>query len=224
MQINFKSANLIQSTSSVSARCPSCRQIGVFTPINNLADVFIALNELEPKRQPTKDFSGYILSQRQCPNRNCSAHLFCIFQTPSGKIEKTYPTERLDFNSSNIPERIRKTFEEAIICHAEECYVAAAIMVRRTLEELCDDKAAKGKDLLTRIEALKTVVVLPQELFAAMHDLRLLGNDAAHIEAKTFDSLGETEVETAIEITKEILKSVYQLDSLIARMKALKKA
>ena len=43
------------------------------------------------------------------------------------------------------------------------------------------------------------------------------------IEAKTYDSIGESELEIAIELTKEILKAVYQLDDLLAKLRALKK-
>jgi hypothetical protein len=111
---------------------------------------------------------------------------------------------------------------EAITCHAEECYVAAAIMIRRCLEELCENRGARGATLKDRIASLRTAVVLPDVLFEAMDELRLLGNDAAHIEAKIFDQVGKTEVEAAIAVTKEILKAVYQLDDLVAKLRALK--
>lgn len=67
-------------------------------------------------------------------------------------------------------------------------------------------------------------MVLPQGLLQALDDLRLLGNDAAHIEAKTYDAIGKEELSIAIELTKEILKAVYQLDGLLVRLKALKKS
>ena len=102
--------------------------------------------------------------------------------------------------------------------------MAAAIMVRRTLEELCDDKASQGDDLKKRIENLQGNVLLPKELFEAMDELRLLGNDAAHIESKDYDNIGSDEVEIAIELTKEILKGVYQMDTLLSKLKGLKKA
>jgi hypothetical protein len=43
---------------------------------------------------------------------------------------------------------------------------------------------------------------LPQELLDGADHLRLLGNDAAHIEAKTYQSIGEPEVRIAIDLTK----------------------
>jgi iron only hydrogenase large subunit-like protein len=96
-------------------------------------------------------------------------------------------------------------------------------MVRRTLEELCQDKKAEGKNLKDRIHSLRDKVVLPRELFDALDDLRLLGNDAAHIEASSYEVVGSDEVEAGIEVTKEILKAVYQLDDLVNRLRSLKK-
>ncbi|MCE9571029.1 MAG: DUF4145 domain-containing protein [Rhodocyclales bacterium] len=112
---------------------------------------------------------------------------------------------------------------EALTCRAEGLHVAAAIMIRRTLEELCEEKKATGNTLKDRISSLQATVVLPKELFVALDDLRLLGNDAAHIEAKTYSSIGADEVDIGIELTKEVLKAVYQLDDLLARLRALKK-
>ena len=45
-----------------------------------------------------------------------------------------------------------------------------------------------------------TRVTLPVELFDAMDHLRLLGNDAAHIEAQTYDTVGKDEVEAGVEL------------------------
>ena len=56
-----------------------------------------------------------------------------------------------------------------------------------------------------------------------MDELRLLGNDAAHVEAKTYADVSSEETSAAIELTKEILKAVYQLDDLVKRLQALKR-
>jgi hypothetical protein len=100
--------------------------------------------------------------------------------------------------------------------------MASAIMVRRCLEELCEERGATGSNLKERIGNLRSSVLLPSELFEAMEELRLLGNDAAHIEAKVYDQVGEAEVSLAIELTEEILKSVYQLDTLVKKLQGLK--
>jgi hypothetical protein len=127
------------------------------------------------------------------------------------------------FDSKRIPGPIAKSFSDALTCHSECLFIPAAIMIRRTLEELCTDKGATGKNLKERIGALRTVVILPHELFCAIDDLRMLGNDAAHVEANTYAAIGAAEVGVAIELTKEVLKAVYQLDDLLARLRELKK-
>ncbi len=96
-------------------------------------------------------------------------------------------------------------------------------MVRKTLEELCTDRQATGKSLKDRIKELGKKVVLPQELLDGVDDLRLLGNDAAHIESQEFNQVGREEVEIGIEFTKEVLKATYQYSALLSRLRSLKK-
>jgi HEPN domain-containing protein len=96
-------------------------------------------------------------------------------------------------------------------------------MVRKTLEELCRDRQAQGKDLRERIRDLGTKIVLPQELLNGLDDLRLLGNDAAHIESREYEKIGKEEVEIGIEFAKEVLKATYQYSALLARLKSLQK-
>ena len=60
-------------------------------------------------------------------------------------------------------------------------------------------------------------------MFEGLHELRLLGNDAAHIEAKSYNEIGKDEVEISIEFAKEILKAIYQYEHLLAKIKGLKK-
>lgn len=60
-------------------------------------------------------------------------------------------------------------------------------------------------------------------LFDGLDELRLLGNDAAHVESKDYDDIGQEEVELAIEFTKEVLKALYQYAALKSRLVALKR-
>lgn len=205
-------------TPAVNMRCPHCRKQGVFHPF------------------PTKDAGWDIhrrtdrgmvsegamqIGSRRCPNTDCNAFVFVVLR--NGKLVRSYPPEVIDFDASNLPGRILASLEEAIKAHAAGCYRASALMVRRVLEELCEDKQAQGANLMQRIQALNGTVIVPQDLLAAADELRLLGNDAAHIEAKTYDQIGADECEIAIELAKELLKAVYQYTSLVARLQALKK-
>jgi hypothetical protein len=71
------------------------------------------------------------------------------------------------------------------------------MMVRRTLEELCD-QGAEGDDLKKRLRALRDKVILPEALLDGLNELRLLGNDATHVEARLYDDIGKEEAELAL--------------------------
>lgn len=199
-------------------RCPHCRRNGAFAGILNVLDALIGVPMKGPQGQSMVRHCN--MGVRVCPNTECRGLVFVIID--QGKIT-SFPAERLDFEPTGIPEKILTSFEEALTDHANECFKSSAIMVRRTLEEICADKGANGKDLKERLAALQSMIVVPKKLLEAADELRILGNDAAHLEAKVYDEVGKAEVEAATDLCKEILKAVYQLDSLLKRLKAFKK-
>jgi hypothetical protein len=156
-----------------------------------------------------------------CPNPACTCHVFIVLS--GGRLITSYPAERIDFDASHIPENIVAVFEEALGCHANQYYIASAMLVRKTLETLCEDRGAKGRDLKERIGELRRIIILPESLFEALDGLRLLGNDAAHVNANTYADIGKDEIEAAIALTKEVLKAVYQYEGLLAKLISLKK-
>jgi hypothetical protein len=201
----------------VSMRCPACRQMGTFeSRVVNVNDMQL-VGTVNGQPQTT------VLEQRSCPNPDCRTHVFFAYDPLRQSVLISYPPERIDFETAEIPKPIVAAFEEAITCHAHQFFVAAAIMVRKTLELLCSDRNATGKNLKDRIKALSTTVVLPVDLLDGLDDLRLLGNDAAHIESTEYAKVDQEEVEVAIELTKEVLKGVYQYSALLSRLKRLKK-
>src|SRR2546422_80874 len=106
------------TTTSINLRCPACRQRGTFEPLPQSHDVM-------PNQAGDKVLTG----QRRCPNRDCQALVFFVFDQQAKVLLASYPAERIDFDTSDIPPRIVDTLEEAITCHANRCFIAAAIMV-----------------------------------------------------------------------------------------------
>ena len=196
---------------SVPLRCPRCGRDATFEHINS---------DRHDLATESLELGTLIFGERMCPNEYCRALVF--FVKRGGKVLLTFPTERIGFDKENIPEDVLSVFEEAVVCHAERCYVASALMVRKTLEEICQNKGATGNNLYERIQDIKNIVVLPNELLEAMDELRLLGNDAAHVESRTYDDISEEEVSVGIDLTKEILKAVYQYENLLARLRSLR--
>jgi hypothetical protein len=203
-------ANSDQTASprALSLRCPGCGHQSNFAPIHGIADLWVE--------------SKFAAGQRRCPKPECQTLVFVI-ATGSGDVVASYPPQRLDFDPAGIPPVVLAPFEEALACQAVGCHIAAAMLARKTLEAICEERGATGTTLRDRLTGLKSRVVLPSALFDAMDALRLLGNDAAHVESKTYDTIGDEEVRIALLLTKEILKATYQLDSLVSQLKALTK-
>jgi hypothetical protein len=116
---------------SISVRCPACKRQGTFDPLGNIYDLVI--QSISPP---------VVSGQRRCPNPECQALLFFVHQ--SGKVVVSYPPELIDFDPGNLPGTVIAAFEEAILCHSNRCFIAAAIMVRKTLEELCLERKLRA--------------------------------------------------------------------------------
>lgn len=192
----------------LSIRCPGCRQIGTFETVGS---------DIGFNSKGTHISTG----QKRCPNPSCKLHIFVALH--NNRLAALYPAERIDFDSANVPSAIIASLEEAITCHANQCFIAAAIMVRKTLELLCNAQNATGSNLKERLKALGSSVVLPPDLLTGLDDLRLLGNDAAHVESQAYIQVGREELEVAIEFTKEVLKAIYQYTTLLTRLRGLRK-
>ena len=206
MKISAKEPLAYIDGGPIQTICPYCGHKGTFEAISR--DRFIQ--------------NQYICGQRLCPDQDCRGHLFIVLDR-SGNLLFHYPFRSVSLKRENIPESIIKTFDEAVTCHAQNCFVASAIMIRRTLEEICEERGAVGKDIKTRIRDLQTKTLLPQELFDAMDELRLLDSDAARIEDSTFAQISSQELDVAIEFTIEFLKALYQYSSLLSKMRELRK-
>lgn len=163
---------------------------------------------------------------RMCPNPKCGSLIYVAGRTGNdgnAEVLATYPPEVIDFDATGLPDGVRTALEESIRCHAAESYRAAAVMVRRTVEEACDEQKVDGDNLYHRIEALRERASLPVALIEGLHDLRLLGNDAVHVDLRDFDNVGEVEASLAVDIAKRFLEALYQNEAILGRLSALRK-
>ena len=207
--MSFKlSTNLSQGGGpKISVRCPTCGHNGTFETVG-VPDMYDSTNQIW-------------YGQRKCPNQKCNSHIFYAYINTGETF--TYPQETIGFDKEGIPDKVLNAFEEAIKCHSNQYFIASAIMLRKTLEEICAERNATGDNLKKRLKDLGAKIFIPKELIEGMDELRLLGNDAAHIESNTFDNIGKNEIEISIEFTKEILKGVYQYEGLLNKLRGLKK-
>lgn len=209
---NYRIANATPTNNypKIQCKCPHCNSGGTFDRLD--------VNDITTNTS--------IIGIRRCPNPDCLSVIFFIKGNIHGHFSDLwiFPSTKIDFRKDGIPDKVLRAFEEAIICHSNDCYIASAIMLRKTLEEICYDQGATGTNLFKRLDALSRIIIVPKQLIDATQELRLLGNDAAHLESQTYEEIGKTEIEISIEFTKEILKAVYQYEGLLGKLRELKRA
>lgn len=195
----------------VETKCPHCGIMATFTAIGEMPD--INLHNMH--------YTGI----RYCP----SCKSFILFDTSLGSNGKFYvdmilPNHIQKTNIKNLPPKIEGLLNEALGCYSNNYYTAAGMLIRKTLEAICDEKQAKGDNLHQRINSLKKQVTIAESLYEAAMQLKLLGNDAAHIDLKDFDNIGKEELVLAFTLLERILKSIYEdgiyLEALIAKKKS----
>ena len=210
----------VQDHKVIQIRCPHCQTVGAFSPAIKQY-LSYAKGKKEKSRARFDVFEAHI---RMCPNPDCRCVVFTITHFgDSSNSTVCFPPELLNFNPENLPTSLTTTLKEAVLCHSQGAYRASAMMVRRLLEELCHDCGVQGQNLHARLKALRSQITLPEDLFDAMDELKALGNDAAHIEAKAFEVVDEEESRLSIELAQEILKARYQHKSLVERLRARKR-
>lgn len=202
----------VTGQTALSLRCPHCGCNGSFPPIGEGLSYHKFL-----KGEGTLVLNW--VAMRICPSPTCRG---IILTWNDDRSIETMPRETISFDPSGIPPHLVRTLSEAVECHSAGAYRASAMMVRRLLEELCHDSNATGSNLHARLDNLRDKIVLSEELFEAMDELKALGNDAAHIEAKAYSNIDKEEAELSIELAREVLKARYQHKSLVERLKSRK--
>lgn len=217
--------------SRVSFKCPHCAHMGFFEPVPTAKDITYARSFEYASRSIDTLLKGlkgarFSAGLRACPNSACRGLVLVVmeFSQKGGTIlMETVPPSLIEVRVDGIPHEIAQSLVEAVASHGARAYRASTLMVRRTLEQLCQAKGAKGANLKERIGNLAKHVILPPALLNAADELRILGNDAAHVEAHEYDTIDKEHADAAIEVAKKILEAVYQYDDLIEMLKNLKK-
>ena len=101
----------------------------------------------------------------------------------------------------------------AAVCNRQP--ILAGIGLRSLIEAVCRDRGAEGNSLAERIDALVEIGLLTPDSASIIHQLREMGNEAAH-EAV---SHAEEQLVAALEVTEHLLKTVYVVPSLTEKLK-----
>jgi len=108
---------------------------------------------------------------------------------------------------AHIPGGVRRVYEETHSTLAADNPILGTVGIRAVVEAVCNNKNAKGRSLVEKIDDLVKQGWLSQKEAEFLHKSRVLGNVAAH-ELKPPDS---TMLQTALDIIETLLKTVYVL-------------
>lgn len=162
---------------------------------------------------------------RMCPV--CSG--ICVifsrgYNIYDAEITQIWPKkERFNYREVLEEDMISDSLDKALFNFEHKHYDVAAMMLRKTIEQICDKEGApQDKMLGGKISHLKDKLIIPKEIIDGMRDLSYLGNDATHVQSRTFAKVSEEEVSLGIEITIEIIRALYYFRLLSTRLNKLK--
>jgi hypothetical protein len=141
--------------------------------------------------------------------RTCDAPVLVVQEAmPDGGLTEPtqlYPNQR-GAELGGAPRKVRSAYLEAVRCFERAgAFTGAAIMCRRTLEALCAEQKATGRDLNKKLESLHQSGFIDKALLEWATELRFLGNEAAHGSR----SIARQDAKDAIEFTEALLSYVY---------------
>ena len=137
-------------------------------------------------------------------------------------MERDYFPERtrLHFKKKDfkqLPPKLDRIYREILHSFNYDLVILCAVGIRALLEGICADKGITGKRLETKIDNL--VAILPQNIVTHLHNIRFIGNDAAHeLATPTLE-----ELRIAIEICEDLLSYLYELDYKASKLGVIHK-
>jgi hypothetical protein len=156
---------------------------------------------------------GTIYTILGCPN--CSQVSIASSSWDDGMEEESelsyrilYPKE--DELPIGLPPQIKSGYMAAIKVKGIDAN-AFAVLMRRLLELVCEDRSAQGTDLFNKLSDLADKDEIPNKLVDVAHGVRSIGNIGAHA---VLGEVTEKEVPILLALINAILEYVYSAPRL----------
>ena len=117
--------------------------------------------------------------------------------------------------SWEVPEPLRREFEEAQACFTAKAYEATVVMVRRVLEGTCKENDAQECTLVKSLDKLKAGGLIDTTLAQWADALRILGNEGAHY---TGIQVPRDDAEDALAFAEALLDHIYGFGSALRNL------
>lgn len=123
-----------------------------------------------------------------------------------------YPMRRRIFK--HLPKNVEKAYEVALKTYNVEP-IAFAVLIGRTLEFVCRDRNAKGKDLNAMLKDLAAKDEIPKVIADMAHGLRFFRNISAH----AFEmEVSQEDAAVLRDLCEVILEYIYEAPSMIKQL------
>lgn len=233
MSLEERKYNGIPSKINVRAQCPFCRDKVSFE-INGTGRDLTYSTEVPGCREYAVHTYGY----RICPNSKCRENVFFEYYqsfqaTPQRtgyrvveeKLVNLYPSAfnlPAEVTLEKIPETIRWPFKEAMECFTAGSFTSCAIMIRKTIEEICLLEGITVGRLFDKVKMLQHKISLPHLLLESMQQLRFFNSETNYLDFKDYNNIGRTEARQALLIATQIIINTYQFKDMHEGLQKLK--
>lgn len=120
-----------------------------------------------------------------------------------------YPSET-KLPLDGIPSTIQSAYDQAARSFSASLFEPCVLMCRKCLEATCKVFGAKGRDLASKLQRLSDTGHIDSRLLNWAHEIRLIGNEAAHDPDIT---VGNRDARDILDLTEAILIYVFSLTS-----------
>ena len=124
-----------------------------------------------------------------------------------------YPSQRKQL--SHLPPSVAKAYEIAIKVLPIEP-ISFAVFAGRTLEFVCKDKEAKGKNLKDQLDDLAKRGEIPEVLADMAHSIRFFRNYGVH--ANEIEAIYREDADDLRQLCETVLEYVYEFRPMIERV------
>jgi hypothetical protein len=107
------------------------------------------------------------------------------------------------------PGQVNASIREAALAINAGVPRAACVMLRRAVERWCEEQGGTG-NLAERISALQRQNLITPVAAAGLHAIRFLGNDAAHLNSRHFDSITIDDAVEAYALVERMLQTALR--------------
>jgi len=115
-----------------------------------------------------------------------------------------WPTPVPKPTDERVPEQIRSDLDEAKLCFQVSAYRGAAVMARRTIQQLAIDKGHSSGNLASQISEMANAGILTQDVREWANVVRWVGNDAAH---PNDNAVEEGDAKDIIELAEQLFSA-----------------